>query len=284
MPKKINSHRTSPYLPTTPILNNILQNNEKQEQFQHKLIQFLVATNQPFDVVQNPTFLKLFEFMDFPIQIRNSDYYEKIVKDACEYKKLELYHLFSGNIYVCNTIDSWSYKDDKYLAISSHWIDEHFQRQSAFLTCKRFRRHVNLETLQSDVIARYGFVAAAVTANPTLNIQLVTEDLIQLGLTKEVLGNSECLKDVTDNLEFLPLNHESAIQLDILKLNKIWGRNFSAKLNNNLKFLHKTVIEKYVLIYMDSHGYIDFIRIFTDVAVFGSLVKLKSLVLFFNQC
>ncbi|XP_059226388.1 uncharacterized protein LOC106096290 isoform X2 [Stomoxys calcitrans] len=254
--KKINSHRVNPYLPTTPLLNNFIQNNEKQEQFQQSVLRFLLATNQTFDVVENPSFLKLFEFSEVPRQMHAAEYYEKLVAEACEYKKLELCQTFNdGSVFVCNTIDTWTYNSSKFLAISSHWIDEHFQRQSAFVACRRLSMEEDCEEVQNKVFAHFGFVSTTITACPTHNIHNMTEDFIIFGLSKEVLAErgKNLQEEMIYQLNFLPISNKNAMQLEILKLHKIWVRNFVSKLNNDMKLVHRTVIEKCCHIWSSWH-------------------------------
>ncbi|XP_075169021.1 uncharacterized protein LOC142241154 [Haematobia irritans] len=243
--KKIYQQRYSPYSPMANV--NVAQSNEKQEKFDQKVLQFLLATNQSFDVVENPNFLKLFEFVDSSLQIRNADYYERYVYNASEFKKQELCHMFNmTRIFMCNTFDLWSYKDATYIAISCHWIDDHFQRQTAFITCKRSFVHDDFKEVQANIFARFGLASAAVTATPAHNIQNFTEEFLLFGLSKESLvgKDNSLLEAMAGNLKFLSPNNENTIQLDILKLNKIWGRNFVSKLNDNLKVIHASVMDK----------------------------------------
>ncbi|XP_065369525.1 uncharacterized protein LOC135961833 [Calliphora vicina] len=266
--KLYGGHRTSPYPANNHLVGNILQHQETQEQFQRNILQFLVATNQSLSLVEDVNFLKLFEFMDFPVQLKTAACYEQIIKDDCKYKQLELANFFNhSKVFVCLTSDVWSYGECKYLTLACHWIDEQYQRQTALLACKRSssQGEQSLQTLKNDVLLPYGFQKECIVNTVTGNIQNYTTDFVEFGIQKEVLcidsrGTTEdCtfLKQMQENLKLLHISNEdeiNVVHLDVLRLNEIWIKDFTKYLDEDTKNLHRTCMEKCCTIWQVSHS------------------------------
>ncbi|XP_046811333.1 uncharacterized protein LOC124420919 [Lucilia cuprina] len=256
--KTYGQQRTSPYPGNPHIKDNILQQQEVQEQFQRNILQFLVATQQPLSIVEDRYFLKLFEFMDLPIQLKSPECYEQTIREECKYKQLELTNYFNhSKVYICLTTDVWSYGECYYLALACHWIDEQCQRQMALLACQRTNnlQEKSLTTLQNEILLQYGFQKEYIVNSITGNIQNFTKQFKVLGLKPEILSldgevtTENCFfnKQIQEDLKLLSFNYNTEIktaELELLKLNKIWSEDFYKLLNENLKKLHVECMEK----------------------------------------
>ncbi|XP_073813489.1 uncharacterized protein isoform X2 [Musca autumnalis] len=252
--KRNSNNRISPYPASNTVVNKTM---EKQEQFHYKLIQFLIATNQTFDVVQNPSFLELFRFTDIPIEIGPVNYYKKLVSDACEYKRMELSQIFNALPYICTTFDSWTYNKSTYIAISAHWIDEQLQRQSALLCCKKMKNPGDFDQLYNTVLTQYRITPSSIIVSTTMNLQTYPEDFCELDFDKEVLQETlHQLGDPENSLMVLDcsdmLQQYKFLELDIVGLNMIWCRNFLREREDCDWALHKVAMEKCCCIWRES--------------------------------
>lgn len=250
--KSSTSQRTSPYPPKGQITGNILKPDNK-DKFQHNVLQFLIATNQPLSLVDDVYFLRLFGFNS---NSRKSSQYAEMITDECKYKQLELANFFSNSKqFIGLTADAWTFGNCKYIAVSSHWIDEHYQRQSALLACVRSPIKVgkNLDAMLSDIMLRFGLCKDYIVRIVTQNIQNYTLDLMEAGVHREVLSfdyfnQRNDLPDLKqENFELLHIENNTELdfyQLDFLELIKIWSSGLTTHIDEETKHVHRNIMEK----------------------------------------
>ncbi|KAM7341509.1 uncharacterized protein ACRADG_009311 isoform 1-T1 [Cochliomyia hominivorax] len=257
--RSLSSHRSSPY-PHNIVVGNFLQ---QQEQLRRNIIKFLITTNQSLTLVKDPNFLKLFEFMEFCVELQTPEYYEQFIKEECKYKQLELANYFHhSSVNVCLTSDNWTYGEYKYLALSCHWIDEQYQRQAIHLACIscHISEEKSLHELENDVWLRYGFQKDKIVNIVTENIRNYTKDFEEFGVRKNSLCvnplelSEDCLlfKQMQEDLKLSTHSYETAhniMQLDILTLNKIWSTGLMQLLDEKTKDLHLKCMKKCCIIW-----------------------------------
>lgn len=107
-----------------------------QNVFEKRLITFVVNTMSPVAILDNPSFVQIFDGMGVNVISRNTamkrlqTIYNKTLADI----KQEIKQVR----YVCTTADIWSAKKRSFFGLTVHWINNNFERCSAALACKRF--------------------------------------------------------------------------------------------------------------------------------------------------
>ncbi|KAK9736086.1 hypothetical protein QE152_g12761 [Popillia japonica] len=107
-----------------------------QEEFDEKILQFLINAISPLNISENKSFIGLFEGLNVKVMeqkaviSRLNDMYvahvDQIINDIEKQK------------YICLTSDVWWVNGRNFIGVTAHWIDENFQRISVALCCKRF--------------------------------------------------------------------------------------------------------------------------------------------------
>lgn len=111
----------------------------EQAKFDQLILNYVVNGMRPLSTVEDHDFRNIFTKMDFGVSIMSrrtlgrklDDMYLEInskVKEAIKFQN-----------YVCTTADIWSSKSRSFMGVTAHWIDEHLERQSAALACRRLK-------------------------------------------------------------------------------------------------------------------------------------------------
>ncbi|KAK9736087.1 Zinc finger, C2H2 type [Popillia japonica] len=107
-----------------------------QEEFDEKILQFLINTIIQLNIIENKSFIALFEGLNVKVMeqkaavSRLNDMYaahvDQIINDIEKQK------------YICLTSDVWWVNRRNFIGVTAHWIDENFQRISVALSCQSF--------------------------------------------------------------------------------------------------------------------------------------------------
>lgn len=106
-----------------------------QNVFEKRLITFIVNTMSPVAILDNPSFVQIFDGMELKVISRNTAMkkIETLYNETLAHIKQDLQQAR----YVCTTADIWSAKKRSFFGLTAHWINN-FERCSAALVCKRF--------------------------------------------------------------------------------------------------------------------------------------------------
>lgn len=107
-----------------------------QNVFDKRVIGFLVNTMAAVSIIDNPSFISLFDGMNLKVMSRNTAM-KRIDTSYTQIAAKIKYDLGKAS-YVCTTVDVWSAKRRSFLGLTSHWIDQDYKRCSAALACRRF--------------------------------------------------------------------------------------------------------------------------------------------------
>lgn len=98
-------------------------------------MKFIINTSSPLSIIENPSFIELFEGKGVKISSRRR--ITKLLDANHDLLISNLKNNFNKISYVCTTADVWSARRRSFFGYTCHWIDENFQRQSASLACRR---------------------------------------------------------------------------------------------------------------------------------------------------
>ncbi|XP_052463040.1 uncharacterized protein LOC128020264 [Carassius gibelio] len=103
------------------------------------VLNFVCEANQPFSVVEKPSFKTLIETLQ-PHTIMTRKTLCTRIQEAAKHKKSILIKKLSAVNYVATTTDCWSARQRSYLGVTCHWIDNtSLERHSAALACRRLK-------------------------------------------------------------------------------------------------------------------------------------------------
>lgn len=109
-----------------------------QEVMDNLLINFVCEGNQPFSVVELPSFKKLIETLQPQCTVMTRKTLRLKVQSTFENMKSALIQKLNNTEFVATTADCWSARQRSYLGVTCHWIDStSFERCSAALACRR---------------------------------------------------------------------------------------------------------------------------------------------------
>ncbi|XP_067298604.1 zinc finger BED domain-containing protein 4-like [Pseudorasbora parva] len=102
------------------------------------LINFVCEGNQPFSIVELPSFKKMIETLQPQCTVMTRKTLRLKVQDAFGNMKSAIVQKLNNAEYVATTADCWSARQRSYLGVTCHWIDStSFERCSAALACRR---------------------------------------------------------------------------------------------------------------------------------------------------
>lgn len=104
--------------------------------FDKRIVNFIVSTMSPINIVDNPAFVSLFDGMGLHVMHRTTAV--KKIEDFFLDNTARVKSDLEKASYVCTTADIWSAKHRSFLGVTGHWINEDFERCSAALACHRF--------------------------------------------------------------------------------------------------------------------------------------------------
>lgn len=97
---------------------------------------FIVDTFSSLSIVENPSFLSLFD--DTHIKMCSRKHITCLLGTKFNLSMITLKESLKSVQYVCTTADIWSSKKKSFFGYTCHWIDPDFSRHSAALACHRF--------------------------------------------------------------------------------------------------------------------------------------------------
>jgi hypothetical protein len=112
--------------------------SERHKNLTNAVVEFLVETNQPLSLVDNPSFIKMLNKFDnkYKLPCRQTITQKNIIEKFESVKQIVQKELDTAD-YVSLTLDGWSsVSNNSYLGITSHYIDEDFEFQSCLLALK----------------------------------------------------------------------------------------------------------------------------------------------------
>lgn len=102
------------------------------------LVNFVCDGNQPFSVVELPSFKKIIETLQPQCTVMTRKTLRLKIQDASENMKSALVKKLNDADYVSTTADCWSARQRSYLGVTCHWIDKtSLERCSPALACRR---------------------------------------------------------------------------------------------------------------------------------------------------
>lgn len=107
-----------------------------QEKFDRKVLSFIINTMTPLNIVDNPSFVSLFEGMGVTVMHRTTAV--KRINALVAEHITEVRNDLSLAAYVCTTADVWSTKQRSFFGVTAHWINDTYERCSVALACRRF--------------------------------------------------------------------------------------------------------------------------------------------------
>lgn len=181
-----------------------------QSVFEKRLISFVVNSMSPVSILDNPSFVQIFDGMELNVISRNTAMkrIETLCQETLSCIKQDLEHAR----YVCTTADIWSAKKRSFFGLTAHWIDTNFERYSAALACKRFggthsfdRIAEILDNTHSKFNLDRGKLVATISDNGSNFVKAFKEFGLQLN-TNEDDGDEENeeiveFESILDNLE-----------------------------------------------------------------------------------
>lgn len=103
------------------------------------VLNFVCEANQPFSVVETPSFKTMIETLQ-PHTVMTRKMLCTRIKEAAKHKKSIIIKKLSAVNYVATTTDCWSARQRSYLGVTCHWIDNtSLERHSAALACRRLK-------------------------------------------------------------------------------------------------------------------------------------------------
>lgn len=103
------------------------------------MLNFVCEANQPFSVVETPSFKTMIETLQ-PHTVMTRKMLCTRIKEAAKHKKSIIIKKLSAVNYVATTTDCWSARQRSYLGVTCHWIDNtSLERHSAALACRRLK-------------------------------------------------------------------------------------------------------------------------------------------------
>lgn len=103
------------------------------------VLNFVCEANQPFSVVETPSFKTMIETLQ-PHTVMTRKTLCTRIKEAAKHKKSIIIKKLSAVNYVATTTDCWSARQRSYLGVTCHWIDNNsLERHSAALACRRLK-------------------------------------------------------------------------------------------------------------------------------------------------
>lgn len=111
-----------------------------QQEFDEKLVNYVVCSMKPLSTVDDPNFRKLFEDIGSSVTIMSRRTISRKIENQTSSTVKQLIDTLQNIKYVCTTADIWSTKHRSFMRVTAHWIDENtFERVSATLACRRFQ-------------------------------------------------------------------------------------------------------------------------------------------------
>lgn len=103
------------------------------------VLNFVCQADQPFSVVEKPSFKTLIETLQ-PHTVMTRKTLCTRIQEAAKHKKSLIIKKLSAVNYVATTTDCWSARQRSYLGVTCHWIDNtSLERHSAALACRPVR-------------------------------------------------------------------------------------------------------------------------------------------------
>lgn len=110
-----------------------------QAKFDQLILNYVVNGMRPLSTVEDPDFRNLFIKMDFGVSIMSRRTLGRKLDDMYLDINSKVKETIKFQNYVCTTADIWSSKSRSFMGVTAHWIDEHLERQSAALACRRLK-------------------------------------------------------------------------------------------------------------------------------------------------
>lgn len=129
--------------------------NFTQRQFEGLFSRFVVNAMVPFRVVEDKYLRELFQTLNtdkYGLKVPSTYAVAKYTERMFESTKKTLKKLLSNVDYVCITADILSGKRRSFFMVTAHWITETFERKSAALACRRFRRPHTYERIAHKLL------------------------------------------------------------------------------------------------------------------------------------
>lgn len=143
-----------------------------QTKFDQLILNYVVNGMRPLSTVEDPDFRNLFTKMDFGVSIMSRRTLGRKLDDMYLDINSKVKETIKFQNYVCTTADIWSSKSRSFMGVTAHWIDEHLERQSAALACRRLKgSHTYDKTAETlfDINSEFGLSCNQIISTVTDN-------------------------------------------------------------------------------------------------------------------
>ncbi|XP_034534155.1 uncharacterized protein LOC117808543 [Notolabrus celidotus] len=111
-----------------------------QATFDKLVLNFVCEANQPFSVVETPSFKNMIETLQPHCTVMTRKTLCCRIQEAAKNMKSIIIKKLSAVSHVATTTDCWSARQRSYLGVTCHWIDHNsLERHSAALACRRVK-------------------------------------------------------------------------------------------------------------------------------------------------
>ncbi|CAG9825726.1 unnamed protein product [Phaedon cochleariae] len=141
-----------------------------QKEFERRIVNFIVNTMSAVSVIENPSFIRLFDGMNVNVIGRKAAM--KLITDMYNIHIDKLKKEIEKQDYICCTADIWSTKTRSFMGVTLHWIDANLERHSVALACKRFsgiHDYKNIGEMLENINLKFGIKSTQIIATVTDN-------------------------------------------------------------------------------------------------------------------
>lgn len=193
-----------------------------QDQFDQRLLQFVINTMSAVSVLSNPNFVQIFDGLNLNVMSRTTAMKKISVLSTNFFDNIK--SSLQDMPFVCTTADIWSSKKKSFLGVTCHWIDQQsLQRKSIALACRRFSGTHSFDKIAEmleDINNSFGLsetkIIGTVTDNGSNFVKAFKEFGINLQgdiILKTVLNQGQTEFDEESILEASELDDEDELVL-----------------------------------------------------------------------
>ncbi|KAB0790085.1 hypothetical protein PPYR_15597, partial [Photinus pyralis] len=192
-----------------------------QDEFNKRLLTFIVNSMSSINTVENKYFIKLFDGMNLTVMTRKTAIQKinRLQEDSVE----SLVNKLKSVKYVCTTSDIWSAKKRSFLGVTCHWLDSNLKRHSAALACRRFQgthSYNRIAEMLDEIHNKYELDSNKIVATVTDNGANFIKAFKEFGI------------DIPSELIFRNVNNENEIHT-ILDSNELGSTANSGNTDEN---------------------------------------------------
>lgn len=182
-----------------------------QEEFNKRVVHFVVNTISAVSIIDHPSFKALFDGFNLKVMGRKS--LMNTIHAMFQSHQDDLKLKISNQRFLCSTADIWSSKRRSFIGVTLHWLDSNLQRVSVAIACQRFPGVHNYKAIAEMLHAiyiKYGIknqqIIATVTDNGSNFVKAFKE--FTLHDAEEVETDKEDIEEI--NMIDFPDTDESA--------------------------------------------------------------------------